>query len=93
MRCPFSRLEFLTVGFFEVSHAAGSAILFTLALPELDTGRALLATNALCWFPGFLLLLTHISEKEGSAGKRLLKVAVTLLSLGGQTKPPPYSLL
>ena len=49
-----SFLEFSIVACFETFHVVGVTILFFLALPGMDSIRAIMSTNALALFPGML---------------------------------------
>ena len=74
------RIDFIAVTLLEMAHAAGTAILFTIAFPEMDTVHAILSTNALCWFPGLLLLIKLIKENTSNV-KKAFKVGMTAISL------------
>jgi len=74
------RADFLILTFFEIAHAAGTAILFVIAFPEMDSVRAIMATSALCWFPGFLLIIKLMKENT-TTGKKMLKIGLTAISL------------
>ena len=47
---------FSVVFLFETLHTAGVAILFYVALPVLDSPRAMMVTNAVLIMPGFLAM-------------------------------------
>ena len=63
--------EFLVVLVTETLHVVGTAILFLIALPQLDAARGIMATNAVALVPGILKLATEmkplmISEEQNS---------------------------
>ena len=57
-------LEFLIVFIFETIHVVGIAILFFLALPGMDSIRAIMATNAVAILPGILKIMMKPSIGE-----------------------------
>ena len=59
-----SVLEFGLVLLFEGLHTLGTGILFFLAFPGMDSIRALMATNAVCLFPGMLKLFMKQSDNR-----------------------------
>ena len=63
-----SFLEFSIVACFETFHVVGVTILFFLALPGMDSIRAIMSTNALALFPGMLKIF--MKPTLGSFGGR-----------------------
>ena len=73
-----SVLEFALVLLFETLHTIGTGILFFLAFPGMDSVRALMATNAVCLFPGMLKLF--MKEWEGKT-MRMIGIGLTVLAI------------
>ena len=73
-----SILEFALVLLFETLHTIGTGILFFLAFPGMDSVRALMATNAVCLFPGMLKLF--MKEWEGKT-MRMIGIGLTVLAI------------
>ena len=80
LKTKLNTMDVMIVAFFEVAHSAGTALLFTIAFPEMDSVRGALATNALCWFPGFLLMM-KLAKENTETWKKILKTGLTLVSL------------
>ena len=51
---PVRAADYIVVFIFEMASTVGFALLFFVVLPDLDTIRAAMLTNALCIVPGFL---------------------------------------
>ena len=47
---------------FETLHVSGTAILFLVALPQLNSMRAILATHLIAFIPSFLMILSDLGE-------------------------------
>jgi len=77
-RSSFS--DFVVVWAFESMHIVGLSLLFFVVLPELDVVKGAMLTNCLCFIPAIL----GLASRHHKESKRLLKVVMDLVAIGGQ---------
>ena len=91
-----SPIEFLVVFIAETLHVVGTAILFLIALPQLDAARGIMASNAVALVPGILKLASQINPKNLVFGisSLIIQLAViaSWISVELNTKHLPWAL-
>ena len=91
-----SPLEFLVVFTTETLHVVGTAILFLIALPQLDAARGIMATNVMALIPGILRLAKKMNVKNLAIGGPSLviqiAVIVSWIAMEWKTKHLPWAL-
>ena len=70
-------VEFFIVFTLETLHVLGTAILFLIALPQMDSVRAIMATNAVALIPGVSKLLM----KPAQGHKKVIHLILTVISV------------
>jgi hypothetical protein len=75
--------KFLVVWALETAHVTGLCLLFFGVLPELDSFKAAMATNAASTIPA-LLRLSNLREKFGKSWMRIMAMMLNLICLLAQ---------
>ena len=75
--------SFLVVFGLESLHVLGLALLFFVALPNVDSIRALMMTNAMALFPSILLMF-NINSTFGKGWSKMFFIAFSIVACGIQ---------